>query len=206
MRRAALVGEAHAQGRSTQGATTVITGCPGSGKSAFLGHFARTFATLGVSNNVLIPVQCNHQDLTRAQQQGAPGAARGARFGEDGEDARDASGTRARPRAKARARQHAQAARAEDQGRQAERHRRVPGRRRDPERHRGQRARSAAPAHARVLTARAADLRGARRLRRTAAKRMPDLAALRKRAHDDGRAPRERCERGRRDAVREVQT
>ena len=64
MRRAELVGEAHAEGRSTQGATTVITGCPGSGKSAFLGHFARTFARLEPSNNVLIPVQCNHQDLT----------------------------------------------------------------------------------------------------------------------------------------------
>ena len=59
-----LVGEAHAEGRNTQGATIVITGCPGSGKSAFLGHFARTFAKLELTGTVLIPVQCNHQDLT----------------------------------------------------------------------------------------------------------------------------------------------
>ena len=59
-----LVGEVHAQGRNTQGATVVITGCPGSGKSAFLGHFARTFAKLELTSTVLIAVQCSHQDLT----------------------------------------------------------------------------------------------------------------------------------------------
>ena len=58
------VGEAHAQGRATQGRTMVITGCPGSGKSAFLGHFARKFANLDLVETVLIPVPCNHQDLT----------------------------------------------------------------------------------------------------------------------------------------------
>ena len=31
---AELAGDAHAEGRGTQGATLVITGCPGSGKSA----------------------------------------------------------------------------------------------------------------------------------------------------------------------------
>ena len=58
------VGEAHAQGRATQGRTMVITGCPGSGKSAFLGHFARTFASLDLVETALIPVPCNHQDLS----------------------------------------------------------------------------------------------------------------------------------------------
>ena len=61
---AELVGEVHAEGRNTQGATIVITGCPGSGKSAFLGYFARTFARLELTSTVLVPVQCNHQDLT----------------------------------------------------------------------------------------------------------------------------------------------
>ena len=64
LRQAELVGEVHAEGRNTQGATIVITGCPGSGKSAFLGHFARTFAKLELSNTVLIPVECSHLDLT----------------------------------------------------------------------------------------------------------------------------------------------
>ena len=59
-----LVGEAHAEGEHTQGATIVITGCPGSGKSAFLEHFARTFANLELTRTVLIPVICIHQDLT----------------------------------------------------------------------------------------------------------------------------------------------
>ena len=57
------IGEVHAEGRNTQGATMVIAGCPGSGKSAFLGHFARTFAKLELTSTVLIPVQCSHQDL-----------------------------------------------------------------------------------------------------------------------------------------------
>ena len=61
---AELVGEVHAQGRDTQGATMVITGCPGSGKSAFLGHFARTFANLELAGTVLIPVPCSDLDLT----------------------------------------------------------------------------------------------------------------------------------------------
>lgn len=64
LRQAELVGEVHAEGRNTQGATIVITGCPGSGKSAFLGYFARTFAKLELTKTVLIPVQCSHQDLT----------------------------------------------------------------------------------------------------------------------------------------------
>ena len=64
LRQAELVGEVHAEGRNTQGATIVITGCPGSGKSAFLGHFARTFAKLELADTVLIPVACSHQDLT----------------------------------------------------------------------------------------------------------------------------------------------
>ena len=63
-RQADLAGEAHAEGRNTQGATIVITGCPGSGKSAFLGHFARTFAKLELTNTVLIPVECSHLELT----------------------------------------------------------------------------------------------------------------------------------------------
>ena len=61
---AELVGEAHAQGEHTQGGTIVITGCPGSGKSAFIEHFARTFAKLELAGTVLIPVECSHQDLT----------------------------------------------------------------------------------------------------------------------------------------------
>ena len=61
---AELVGEAHGQGEHTQGATIVITGCPGSGKSAFLEHFARTFAKLELTGTVLIPVECSHHDLT----------------------------------------------------------------------------------------------------------------------------------------------
>ena len=64
LRHAELLGEDHAQGAHTQGATIVITGCPGSGKSAFLGHFARTFAKLELTNTVLIPIECSHQDLT----------------------------------------------------------------------------------------------------------------------------------------------
>ena len=56
LRHAELLGEDHAQGAHTQGATIVITGCPGSGKSAFLGHFARTFAKLELTNTVLIPI------------------------------------------------------------------------------------------------------------------------------------------------------
>ena len=64
LKQAELVGEVHAEGRNTQGATIVITGCPGSGKSAFLGYFARTVAKLELTNTVLIPVQCSHQDLT----------------------------------------------------------------------------------------------------------------------------------------------
>ena len=64
LRRAELLGEDHAEGRNTQGATVVITGCPGSGKSAFLGHFARTFAKVDLTSTVLIPMECNHHDLT----------------------------------------------------------------------------------------------------------------------------------------------
>ena len=64
VRQAELVGEVHAEGRNTQGATIVITGCPGSGKSAFLGHFARTFAKLELTKTVLIPVPCSDLDLT----------------------------------------------------------------------------------------------------------------------------------------------
>ena len=64
LRQAELVGEVHAEGRNTQGATIVITGCPGSGKSAFLGHCARTFANHEHTRTVLIPVQCSHHDLT----------------------------------------------------------------------------------------------------------------------------------------------
>ena len=64
VRQAELVGEVHAEGRNTQGATIVITGCPGSGKSAFLGHFARTFAKLELTKTVLIPVPCSNLDLT----------------------------------------------------------------------------------------------------------------------------------------------
>ena len=61
---AELVGEAHAQGEHTQGGTIVITGCPGSGKSAFLEHFARSFASRELAGTVLIPMECSHQDLT----------------------------------------------------------------------------------------------------------------------------------------------
>ena len=64
LRQAELVGKAHAEGRRTQGATIVITGCPGSGKSAFLGHFARTFAKRELTRTVLIPVECSDLDLT----------------------------------------------------------------------------------------------------------------------------------------------
>ena len=64
LRHAELLGEDHAQGAHTQGATIVITGCPGSGKSAFLGHFARTFAKIELTNTVLVPIECSHQDLT----------------------------------------------------------------------------------------------------------------------------------------------
>ena len=64
LRHAELLGEDHAQGAHTQGATIVITGCPGSGKSAFLGHFARTFAKLELTNTVLVPIEYSHQDLT----------------------------------------------------------------------------------------------------------------------------------------------
>ena len=64
LRQAELVGKVHAEGRNTQGATIVITGCPGSGKSAFLGHFARTFAKLELTNTVLLPIPCSDLDLT----------------------------------------------------------------------------------------------------------------------------------------------
>ena len=64
LRHAELLGEDHAQGARTQGATIVITGCPGSGKSAFLAHFARTFAKIELTNTVLVPIECSHQDLT----------------------------------------------------------------------------------------------------------------------------------------------
>ena len=64
LRHAELLGEDHAQGARTQGATIVITGCPGSGKSAFLAHFARTFAKIELTNTVLIPIECSHRDLT----------------------------------------------------------------------------------------------------------------------------------------------
>ena len=64
LRQAELIGEVHAEGRNTQGATIIITGCPGSGKSAFLGHFARMFAKRELAKTVLIPVQCSHQYLT----------------------------------------------------------------------------------------------------------------------------------------------
>ena len=64
LRHAELLGEDHAQGAHTQGATIVITGCPGSGKSAFLAHFARTFAKIELTNTVLIPIECSHRDLT----------------------------------------------------------------------------------------------------------------------------------------------
>ena len=64
VRQAEIVGEVHAEGRNTQGATIVITGCPGSGKSAFLGHLARTFAKLELTKTVLIPVPCSDLDLT----------------------------------------------------------------------------------------------------------------------------------------------
>ena len=62
--RAERVGKAHAEGRPTQGATTVITGCPGAGKSAFLGHFARKYPDPEIGGRVLIPVKCTHHDLT----------------------------------------------------------------------------------------------------------------------------------------------
>ena len=64
VRQTELLGEDHAQGAHTQGATIVITGCPGSGKSAFLGHFARTFEKHELTKTVLIPVECSHLDLT----------------------------------------------------------------------------------------------------------------------------------------------
>ena len=64
LRHAELLGEDHAQGAGTQRATIVITGCPGSGKSAFLAHFARTFAKIELTNTVLIPIECSHRDLT----------------------------------------------------------------------------------------------------------------------------------------------
>ena len=64
LKQAERVGETHAEGRDTQGGTIVITGCPGSGKSAFLGHFARTFAKLELTSTVLIPVRCSDLDLT----------------------------------------------------------------------------------------------------------------------------------------------
>ena len=64
VRQAELVGEVHAEGRDTQGATIVITGCPGSGKSAFLGHFARAFEKHELTKTVLIPVRCSDLDLT----------------------------------------------------------------------------------------------------------------------------------------------
>ena len=61
---AEVVGKAHAEGRATQGATIVITGCPGSGKSAFLGHLAGRSAKVDRTNTVIIPVRCSHLDLT----------------------------------------------------------------------------------------------------------------------------------------------
>ena len=64
VRQAEVVGEVHAEGRDTQGATIVITGCPGSGKSAFLGHFARAFEKHELTKTVLIPVRCSDLDLT----------------------------------------------------------------------------------------------------------------------------------------------
>ena len=64
LRQAELVAQAHANGEDTQGATILITGCPGSGKSAFLSHFARRFATEALTGATLIPVRCNHINLT----------------------------------------------------------------------------------------------------------------------------------------------
>ena len=69
VRQAELAAQAHAEGRETQGATIVITGCPGSGKSAFLGHFARRFATRELAEAVLVPVQCSHLDLTASRSE-----------------------------------------------------------------------------------------------------------------------------------------
>ena len=59
-----LIAQAHARGEPTQGGTIVITGCPGSGKSAFLEHFAGTFATLELNDAVIVPVACSVEDLT----------------------------------------------------------------------------------------------------------------------------------------------
>ena len=64
VRHAELIAEAHARREPTQGGTMVITGCPGSGKSTFLEHFARTFAKIELGGTVLVPVECSHQDLT----------------------------------------------------------------------------------------------------------------------------------------------
>ena len=64
LRQAELVGKAHAEGKETQGATIIITGCPGSGKSTFLGHFARTVGKHELARTRLIPVVCSHYDLT----------------------------------------------------------------------------------------------------------------------------------------------
>ena len=66
-RQAELTAQAHAEGRNTQGGTLVITGCPGSGKSAFLAHFARRFGTEELTGSVLVPVQCSHLDLTASR-------------------------------------------------------------------------------------------------------------------------------------------
>ncbi len=57
------IGAAHAAGRGTEGATIVISGCPGSGKSAFLKYFARAFSTLELTNTVLVPALCTHHAL-----------------------------------------------------------------------------------------------------------------------------------------------
>ena len=54
----------HAEGEDTAGATLLITGCPGTGKSAFLTHFADLFPKPDATGTVLIPVQCGHQELT----------------------------------------------------------------------------------------------------------------------------------------------
>ena len=64
LRRAELVGEVYAEGRNTQGATIVVTGCPGSGKSAFLEHLARTCAMLDLTKTAIIPIPCSDLELT----------------------------------------------------------------------------------------------------------------------------------------------
>ena len=62
--RAEDIGADHAEGLDTQDRTTVISGCPGSGKSAFLSHLAEVCGRSGFDGAVVIPVRCALEDLT----------------------------------------------------------------------------------------------------------------------------------------------